>query len=153
MLLANTPTQAKSQKHSLEQVTENMCFNQKGDISRLNGGSLKLVNKFTYPRSSVISTENDINGWLVKAWTTIVRLSIIWKSDLSDKIKCNFFQASVNSIIWMQYTDAKLIEKKLHGNCARMLWGILNKSSKQHPTKQQVYRQDMQDAGEVRMNS
>ncbi len=40
--------------------TEFICFNQRGNISTLNGGSLKLVDKFTYFGSSV-STENDIN--------------------------------------------------------------------------------------------
>ena len=33
--------------------TEYMCFNQKGDISILNGSSLKLIDKFTYLGSSV----------------------------------------------------------------------------------------------------
>ena len=26
--------------------------------------------------------------WLTKAWTAIDKLSIIWKSDLTDKMKC-----------------------------------------------------------------
>ena len=59
-LLANAPTQAEFLLHSLELTagviglhvnvvkTEYMCFNQKGDISTLNGGSWKLVDKFTY---------------------------------------------------------------------------------------------------------
>ena len=73
VLLANTPTQAKSLLHSLELAaaatglhvnadkTEYMCFNQRGDISTLNGSSLKLVDKFTYIGSSVSSTEKEIN--------------------------------------------------------------------------------------------
>ena len=40
-----------------------------GDISTLNGGSLKLLDKFTYLGSSVLSTENDIDTLHVKAWT------------------------------------------------------------------------------------
>ena len=52
VLLANTPTLAESLLHNMEQAlggislhvnagkTEYMCFNQKGDISTLNGGSL-----------------------------------------------------------------------------------------------------------------
>ena len=48
-----------------------MLFNQRGDISTRNGGSLKLMHKFTYPGSSVSSTENDISTWLAKAWTAI----------------------------------------------------------------------------------
>ena len=37
------------------------------------------------------------------------------------------------------WTLIKLIEKKLDGNCTRMLWAILNKSWKQQSTKQQLY--------------
>ena len=72
---------------------------QRGDISTLNGGSLKLLDTLTYLRSSVLSTKNDINTRLAKAWVAIDRLSVIWKSDLSNKIKCIFFQAVVMSIL------------------------------------------------------
>ena len=37
------------------------------------------------------------------------------------------------------WTLIKWMEKKLHGNYTRMLWVILNKSRRQHPTKQQLY--------------
>ena len=43
-----------------------MDFDKKGDISTLNGISLKSVDKFTYLGSSVTSTENDINIQKVK---------------------------------------------------------------------------------------
>ena len=68
---------------------EYIFFNQEGDISTQNGGPLKLVDK--YLGSSVSSTENDINIRLAKVWTAIDRLSFIRKSELSDKIKHNFF--------------------------------------------------------------
>ena len=102
----------------------------------LNGCSQKPVDKFTYLGSSISSTENDINVWLVKAWTVIHRLSIIWKSNQSSKIKCNFFQAIVVSILLygcIPWTLTKCIVKKRDGNCTRMLRAILNKSWKQHP--------------------
>ena len=78
-----------------------MCFNQNQtrDISTLTSSSLKLANKFTYFRNSVSSTENDINMRLAKTWSAIDRLLVIWKSDLSDKIKVNFLQAAVVSIL------------------------------------------------------
>ena len=38
-----------------------VCFYQTGDISTLNGSSLKLVDEFTFQASSVSSTETDIN--------------------------------------------------------------------------------------------
>ena len=44
---------------------------KRGDISTLNGSSLKLVDKFTYLGSSVSSTETDINTRLAKVWTAI----------------------------------------------------------------------------------
>ena len=55
--------------------TEYMCFNQTGDISSLDGSSLKPVDKFTYLGSSVSSTENDIDTRLTKTWTAIDKLS------------------------------------------------------------------------------
>ncbi len=110
-LLANTPAQAKTLLHSLGRAatgiglhvnaekTKCMCFNQRHNISTLNGRSLKLEDKLTYLGSSVSSTEKEINTQLAKAWTSIDRLSVIWKSDLTDKIKCSFFQAAVVSIL------------------------------------------------------
>ena len=67
-ILANTPNQAETQLHSLERAaagiglhvnahkTEYTCDNQTGNISTLDGTSLKLVDKFTYLGSSVSST-------------------------------------------------------------------------------------------------
>ena len=119
-----------------------MCYNQTRDISTLEGTPLNLVDKFTYLGSSVESTEKDIETRLTKAWTAINRLSIIWKSDLTDKMKRSFFQAAVTSILLYgctTWTLTKRLEKKLDGNYTRMLRAILNKSWQQHPTKHQLY--------------
>ena len=154
MILANTPDQAETLLHSLERAaasiglyvnahkTEYICYNQTGDISTLEGTPLKLVDKFTYLGSSVESTEKDIKTRLAKAWTAINRLSIIWKSDLTDNMKCSFFQAAVTSILLYgctTWTLTKQLEKKLYGNYTRMLRAILNKSWRQHPTRHQLY--------------
>ena len=119
-----------------------MCYKQTGDISTLDGASLKLVDKFTYQGSSVSSTEKDIDTRLTKAWTAINRLSIIWKSDLTDKMKHSFFQAAVVSILLYGCTICTLtkrLEKKLDGNYTRMLRAITNRSWRQHPTRHQLY--------------
>ena len=79
---------------------------------------------------------------LAKAWTAIDRLSVIWKSDLTDNMKRSFFQAKVVLILLYGCTTwmlTKRMEKKLDGNDTRMLQAILNKSWRQHPTKQQLY--------------
>ena len=110
-ILANTAKQAETLLHSLERAaagiglhvnahkTEYMCYNQTGNISTLEGTSLKLVDKFTYLGSSVTSTEKDIDTRQMKAWTAIDKLLIIWKSALTDKMKRSFFQAAVVSIM------------------------------------------------------
>ena len=119
-----------------------MCFNQAGDISTLEGTSLKLVDKFTYLGSNVSSTEKDIDMQLTKAWAAIDKLSIIWKSNLTDKMKRSFFQAAVVLILLYgctTWTLTKRLEKKLDGNYTRMLRAILNKSWRQHPIKHQLY--------------
>ena len=66
-----------------------------------------LKSKFTFIGNSVLSTENDINMRLARAWIAIDKLSIIWKSNFSDKIK-HFFPGSgcVSSTIWMHHMDA-----------------------------------------------
>ena len=114
-----------------------MCFNRTVDISTLNGNSLKLVDEFTYLGSSVSSIEIDIDTRLAKVWTAIDRLSVIWKSDLTDKMKRSFFQAAVVSMLLYGWT--KHMEKKLDGNYTRMLRAIWNMSCKQHPTTLQLY--------------
>ena len=94
------------------------------------------------PGQQVESTEKDIETRLTKAWTAINRLSIIWKSDLIDKMKRGYFQAAVTSILlyWCTtWTLTKRLEKKLDGNYTRMLRAILNKSWRQHPTRHQLY--------------
>ena len=58
--------------------------------STVNGGPLKLVDKFTSLGSSVSSTEGEVNMRLAKAWAAIDRLSIIWKTDITDNIKLDF---------------------------------------------------------------
>ena len=102
----------------------------------------ELVDKFTYLGSSVSSTEKDIDSRLTKSWTAIDRLSIIWKSDLTDKMKCSFFQAAVILILLYRcttWTLTKWLKKKLDGNYTRMLQAILNKSWWQHLTRHQLY--------------
>ena len=70
------------------------------------------------------------------------RLRVIWKSDLTDKMKRSFFQAAVVSILLYgctTWTLTKRMEKNLECNYTGMLRGILNKSWRPHPTKQQLY--------------
>ena len=148
-IFANTPNQVETLQHSLERTTvgiglhanahktEYISYNQTGNITTLDGSSLKLVDKFTYQGSSVSSTEKDIDTRLTKAWTAIDRISIIWKSDLTDKMKRSFFQASVASILLYgctTWTLTKRLEKKIDSNYTRMLRAILAATPHKAPT-------------------
>ena len=129
--LANTSSQVKTLLHGRERAaagigvhvnadkTEYMCFNQRGNISTQNGSSLKLMGKFTYQGNNASSTEKNINTQLAKACTAIDRLSVIWKSDLTDKMKRSFLKAAVVSILLYgrtAWTLTKCMKKKRVGN-------------------------------------
>ena len=119
-----------------------MCVHTHTHTHTHSGSSLKLFDKSTYLGSSISTTGTDIGTRLTKAWTTIHRLSVIWKADLTNQLEQRFFQAAVVSILQyacITWTLIKRMEKKLDGNYTRMLWAILNKSWKQHPTKLQLY--------------
>ena len=133
VLLANAPAQAETLLHSLERgaagisfhvnahKTKYMCFNQTSDISTQNGSALKPVDKFTDLGSSVSSTETDIDTRLAKASIAIDRVSVVWKSDLTDKMKRSCFQAAIVLILLSgcAWTLTKRIEKKLDGSYTR----------------------------------
>ena len=106
-LLANAPTQAKTLLRSLEWAaagigihvsahkTDYMYFNQRGDISTLNG---------TYLGSSVSSTETDINTRFAKAWTAIGHMEV--RPDRQNKTQFLPSSGRVDTTIWMHYMDA-----------------------------------------------
>ena len=148
VLLKNSPAKAESLLHSLEQAAgsiglcmnanknEFMSFCREGAIFTLSNRPLKSIDQFTYLGSNISSNESDVITWLAKAWTAIDWLSIIWKSDCSNKIKQGFFQTVAVSVLLYgctSSTQTKCIEKNLDGNYTRMLRAVLNKSRKQHP--------------------
>ena len=107
-----------------------MYSEQEGAISALSDTLLKLVDQFTWLNSDISSTESDVNICLPKAWNAIDSQSIIWKSNLSDRIKRDFFEAVLVSILpngCISWTLRKSIEKKLeqHKNAACCLEQIL----------------------------
>ena len=109
-LLTNTVAQVEFLLHSLEQATGDigLCVNadktefmsfKEGTLSTLSDKPLKLVDLFPYLSSNISSTESDVSIHIVKMWTAIDRLSIILKSDCSNKIKWEFFQAVAVSVL------------------------------------------------------
>ena len=77
-----------------------------------------------------------------KAWFATDRSMIIWKSNLSDKVKSEFFQVVAVSVLLYGCTTGtlkKLWKKKPDSNYTRMLHAVLNKSLKQYHLKQLLY--------------
>ena len=122
--------------------TEFMCFNQEGSMKTVAGKPLKLVDTFTYLGSNIASTEKDVNIRIGKAWGALDGLHIIWKSNIPDEMKREFFRAIVESVLMYgsnTWTLTKRLESKLDGTYTRMLRAVLNISWKKHPTKRRLY--------------
>ena len=74
---------------------------------------------------------------LAKPWTAFDRLFILWKSELSDKIQRNFFQAAaVSNYFTLYHMDAdKTSRENAKREQLKNATSYWNKSQKQHPTK------------------
>ena len=105
----------------------------------VNGDCILIIRIFSSERFR----EHNLFSVFSKIWILkFDMLSVIWKSDLTDKMKRSFFRAAVVSILLygcITWTLTKRLEKKLDGNYTRMLRAILNKSWRQYPTKHQLY--------------
>ena len=70
-----------------------MRFKEEGANSTLSSKPKESVHQFQIPGSNISFTESDFNVKIGKTWTAIERLSISLKSDLTNIIKWDYFQA------------------------------------------------------------
>ena len=87
----------------------------------------QIRGKRRYLSSNISPTENNDNTHIREAWTAIDRI---------------FFQANGMSARlhdWNTKSLSKCFVKKLDGNYRKIRQAVLNKSWKQHPTKQPLY--------------
>ena len=110
-----------------------MSFNQKEDhvLTNSEGTTLKKVKDFNYLGSFIGSTLHDIDVRIAKAWGAITSITTIWKSKLSERLKRNFFRATVESVLTYRATTwilTKTLENRLNGSYTIMLRAALNKS-------------------------
>ena len=76
-----------------------------------------------YLGSYISSTEKDLDIRLAKSWSALNAMNKIWKSNLKDKLKRNFFRATVESVLVYgstTWTMTKAMEKRLDGNYTRI---------------------------------
>ena len=117
-----------------------MCFSQRGSISTLKDGSETNGQVHLHRKQRLINRK-----W--HQYMTSESMYIDWlaidhmKVRLTGKNKTPFSPVVVVSLLLFGCTTltvTKCIEKKLEGNCTRILKAILNKSWDQHPTNQQL---------------
>ena len=121
--------------------TEFLCFNQDASegMKSLNGEKIKQVEDFKYLGSYIASTEHDVNIRLGKAWDALNELDKIWKSNLPDNLKRNFFRAAVETVLLygsVSWTLTTHLEKKIDWAYTRMLRAALNRALRPHPANQ-----------------
>ena len=121
-----------------------MSFNQnvktKSINKSLNGENIKKVDDFKYLGSYIGSTEHDINIIIANC---IKNLNIIWKSNLRENLKINFFRAAVETVLVygsVTWTMTVAMERKMYGTYTRMLRDIKNKHWNLHLTNEELYK-------------
>ena len=124
--------------------TEYISLNQANNscIKSLKGKFIKQVNDFKYLGSYVASTDHYVNVRIGQAWAALNNMTSIWKSNLSVKLKKNFFRATVESILVygsITWTLTSSIEKKIDGAYTRMLRAALNKRWQDHTSNNELY--------------
>ena len=122
--------------------TEYINYNHHGTIKTTKNHQLKSVDNFVYLGSNIASTKKDVDIRIAKAWSVINKLTTIWKSNLSDNLKRNFFRATTGSVLLYgstTWTLTKSLELKLDGAFTRMLRAALNVSWREHPTNERLY--------------
>ena len=132
---------------SKNKFRKDMSFNQnektKSIIKSLNGENIKKVDDFKYLGSYIGSTEHDINIRIAKAWAALNNLNIIWKSNLRENLKINFFRAAVETVLVYGSITWKMtvaMERKIDGTYTRMLRAITNKHWNPHLTNEELYK-------------
>lgn len=102
-------------------------------IKILTGENIEQADDFKCLGSYIASTEYDVNIKLGKVWGALDLMNQMWKQNLPDKLKRNFYRTSVQSVlVYVSLTEtlrAKL-EKMLDGAYTRILRAALNKPGK-----------------------
>ena len=102
-----------------------MSFNQKEDhvLTNIEGKTLQKVKDFNYLGSFIGSTAHDIDVRIAKAWGAITSMAKIWKSKLLERLKRNFFRATVEYILTYGAKTWKLtnnLENRLNRSYTRI---------------------------------
>ena len=93
--------------------------------------------------SFIESTAHDIDVRIAKAWGAITNMTKISKSKLSERLKRNFFRATVESVLTYGttiWTLTKTLKNRLNESYTRILRAAQNKSWKENLTNEELYK-------------
>ena len=98
--------------------TKFICLNQNAGsgTNSLNRETIDLENDLNYLGSFIASTKKDDNIRLGEAWAALNGMNNIWKSNLPDQLKRNFFSATVEYVLVygsISWTLTSALEKKI----------------------------------------
>ena len=81
--------------------TEYININQANTdkLKSSTGIQIKRVNDFKYLGSYVSSTVQYVKIILAKSWAALNAMNNIWKSNLANNLKSNFFRDTVESVL------------------------------------------------------
>ena len=128
--------------------TDSMYFKQDISTSTLKD---KIIRQFPIPRWQYHIYGSRCQHDIGNASTAINRLSIMWKSNLFEKIKRKFFQAG--SLMFYGCTNWTTGRRNLDAIYTGTLRAVLNKSWKQHPRKQPLYGNSPPISESIRVRS
>ena len=104
--------------------------------------------------SPVADSKKDFLIRKAQAWAACNKLHHIWKSNISNKTKISFFRACVESILLYgvgTWTMKRDLEKRLDGTYTRLLMRVQNMNWRNHPTKEEIYKDIPPISDTVRM--
>ena len=87
---------------------------------------VRRLKKSTISVILVASTIYDVNVRIGKAWAAVNGMKNIWKSNLPDQLKRNFFRATVESVLAygsVPWTLTAALEKQLNGTYTSSHYG------------------------------
>ena len=106
--MTNSIEEANTILHQIEEISKDigLCINvSKTEYMSLNQDSsvnmsMKSLNvlDFKYLGSYIASTDNYVSIRIGKAWAVLNNLNKIWTSNLSMRLRRNFFRATVESV-------------------------------------------------------
>ncbi len=112
------------------------------EIRTLEGTQLERQEDFKYLGSWIDNTEKDIQVRKGQAWKALNKMSSIWESSMSRKVKTRFFIAAIESILLYgceSWTVTPRIERSLNGTYTRMLRKVLGIKWTSHTSNAELY--------------